>query len=338
MTRVCFRFLCLIAILASYTWLRADDNRPIYIEITELEPEHFQTGIRLPGSVPAYNQPELILPDGCESTPVPEYAGSSYSQYRSGMVYQSLRCEKGLEGQRIEVRYPLAQPALPTVVRIAFLGRKPITQVLTPDESSFDIPASETPSGVAVEYLRLGVHHIWAGIDHLLFVLCLLFIAGNFKRILLTVTGFTVAHSLTLGLSVIEVVQLSMKPVEVLIALSVVFLAVEVCKGRRENLTWRFPMIISILFGLLHGLGFAAALNQVGLPEFELMTGLLFCNLGIEAGQILFVALVVVLLALAEWIGRRMSIDATAAYLQKIVGYGAGCLAMVWFLERLFTN
>ena len=125
----------------------------------------------------------------------------------------------------------------------------------------------KTPSrfSVAQTYAGLGIKHILLGFDHLLFLICLLFIAGTGKRIFITITGFTLAHSLTLVLSALNIVKLSIAPVEAIIALSIVFLATEIAKGRRNTLTWRYPVTVSASFGLLHGFGFAAVLNEIGL-------------------------------------------------------------------------
>ncbi|MCZ6871400.1 MAG: HupE/UreJ family protein, partial [Gammaproteobacteria bacterium] len=125
-------------------------------------------------------------------------------------------------------------------------------------------------------------------------------------------------------------------PIEVAIALSVVFLASEVARGRRDNLTWRFPITVSSVFGLLHGLGFAAVLNEIGLPHTELVTGLLFFNLGVEMGQILFAILVVVGISLLKRVARsRGSEDRMERGLQMVMGYGAGSLAAFWVFERV---
>ena len=315
----------------------ADDNRPVYIEITELEHGHYQVGLRLPSSIPSFNQPDLIVSGACSDSPLIGSGASSDFISQVGMTYRIWQCEEGLSGQTLKVQYPQAQPALPTVLRVSFFSGQTHTQVLAPGENQFLFPEAETKSNVARDYLRLGIHHIWAGTDHLLFVLCLIFIAASFRRILVTITGFTLAHSITLALSALEVVHLRPPPIEALIALSVVFLATEVCKGRRENLTWRFPFVVSIAFGLLHGLGFAAALNQIGLPNIELVTGLLFFNLGVEVGQVLFVILIVVLLAFIKKGAQFFGEIEIEQKLQRVVGYAAGCLATLWFFERVFS-
>ena len=179
-----------------------------------------------------------------------------------------------------------------------------------------------------MQYTRLGIEHIWTGFDHLLFVLCLIWIAGTWRRILITITGFTLAHSITLALAALEIVRLPVPPIEAVIALSVMFLAVEITRGRRNNLTWNYPVAVSSSFGLLHGLGFAAVLNEIGLPRTELLTGLVCFNIGVEVGQVLFALGVVLVLQLVNQWARFAVVGQTA------VGYFVGGIATYWFFER----
>ena len=162
--------------------------------------------------------------------------------------------------------------------------------VMEPDQTRWKIPARETPGGVAADYFELGVRHILSGVDHLLFLMCLLIISATWRRILITVTGFTLAHSLTLALSALGFIQMPVAAVEAIIALSILFVATEIARNRRDTLTWRHPITVSSSFGLLHGMGFAAALSATGLPQTEITTALLFFNLGVEAGQLLAIA------------------------------------------------
>jgi hypothetical protein len=311
----------------------ADDNRPLYVEITELQPHKYRVGIRVPPSIPPFNQPSVILPDSC--VPQIDAAGRATPRIDIGITYQNYNCEAELAGQTIEIHFPHSQ-TVATVIRITLENGLSHTTVLAPGESRWRVPETETRSSVARDYLRLGVHHIWAGNDHLLFLICLIFIAGSFGRILVTITGFTVAHSLTLALSALGVVRLPVAPIEAAIALSVVFLATEVSKGRRESLTWRYPITVSSLFGLLHGLGFAAVLNEIGLPQAELVTGLLFFNVGVEIGQVAFAVVVMAAFALLHRAARYSSKEVRFELgLQKIMGYAAGCLAAFWLFERV---
>src|SRR5262249_35013809 len=149
---------------------------------------------------------------------------------------------------------------------------------------------------VAIGYLKLGVEHIWQGIDHLLFVTGVLVLARTRRRVVLAITGFTLAHSLTLCASVLGLVRLPVPPVEAAIALSILFLAREIARPDPYGIAHRFPIAVSSIFGLLHGFGFAAALREVGLPPRELALGLLSFNLGVEIGQLAFIAVMVAIL------------------------------------------
>ena len=208
--------------------------------------------------------------------------------------------------------------------------------LLTPSSPAFVVESSPTFASVAMTYLILGFQHIWEGIDHLLFVACLMFIARTWRRILVTITGFTIAHSITLALAALEVVSVPVPPVEATIALSIVFLAVEIAKDKRDSLTWRYPVAVSASFGLLHGFGFASALGAIGLPQTEIPAALLFFNVGVELGQIMFVAtllgLVGVLYLIVKMKGRR-DVEWMLS-LQRPVAYAIGTVAMYWTTER----
>jgi hypothetical protein len=178
----------------------------------------------------------------------------------------------------------------------------------------------------------LGGEHILLGIDHLLFVLGLLLIVRNLAALVMTVTAFTVAHSITLAASVFGLVPLERGAIEAAIALSIVMLAREIVVADRGvvHLTHRMPWLVAFVFGLLHGLGFAGALGEIGLPERAIPLALLFFNLGVEAGQLAFV---LVLLALHRIAGRWL--ETRLARMRPAMGYALGALATLWFFERL---
>jgi hydrogenase/urease accessory protein HupE len=186
---------------------------------------------------------------------------------------------------------------------------------------------------VGAEYLLLGFDHILAGVDHLVFVLGLTLIVGGGWRLVKTITAFTVAHSITLALSTLGHVRVSHAPVEAAIALSIVFLARELLLMRRgqPGLTSRAPWLVAFAFGLLHGLGFAGALREIGLPQGDIPLALLAFNIGVEAGQLAFVAVVLALLA----IGRRISSDTLPKWLGQVPAYAIGTVAAFWTLERI---
>jgi hydrogenase/urease accessory protein HupE len=196
---------------------------------------------------------------------------------------------------------------------------------------------------VASEYTALGFKHIWLGIDHLLFVAGLLLLAQRPRKILYAITGFTIAHSITLSMATLDMVRVPIALVEAMIALSVFFLAVEITRNNVESFSHRFPIVISFVFGLLHGFGFASVLGEFHLPEQEIVVGLLFFNLGVELGQIAFIAIVSLLFIAWKMLGRRMKGASSApnffpsgfTNLQVKVGsYVLGIPAGFWFIER----
>jgi len=191
---------------------------------------------------------------------------------------------------------------------------------------------SQSRWGVASTYLFLGTEHILLGIDHLLFVLGLLLLVRGFMPLVKTVTAFTVAHSLTLGASVLGYIPLDRSAIEATIALSIVLLAREIVVADRGvvHLTQRKPWLVAFVFGLLHGLGFAGALGEIGLPDTAIPLALLFFNLGVEAGQLLFVLLLLAVHRLLKDV-----IRARLPKMEPILGYALGALATLWFFERL---
>lgn len=183
----------------------------------------------------------------------------------------------------------------------------------------------------ATRYTSLGIEHILLGIDHLLFVLGLLLIVRGPWMLVKTITAFTVAHSVTLGLATLGFVHVPPRPVEAAIALSIVFLAVEIIHGRqgREGLAFRFPWVVAFSFGLLHGFGFAGALSDVGLPPQEIPIALLFFNIGVEVGQLVFVLAVIIVI----WLFKKLKIP-KMSMAEPVTAYSIGTLAMYWFLQR----
>ncbi len=183
----------------------------------------------------------------------------------------------------------------------------------------------------AKRYTELGIEHILLGIDHLLFVFGLLLLVRGTWMLIKTITAFTIAHSLTLALATLGFVNVPSAPVEAAIALSIVFLAVEILNGRRGkySLTHRQPWIVAFIFGLLHGLGFAGALSEIGLPPNEIPIALLFFNIGVEIGQLLFVAVI-----LAIWWALKNLRFIPPSWVEPIPTYALGTVAMFWFFER----
>ena len=165
---------------------------------------------------------------------------------------------------------------------------------------------------------------------------CLVLIAGTWRRILVTITGFTIAHSVTLTLAALELVHVPVPPIEVMIALSIVFLAREIACDRRDTLTWRYPIVVSSTFGLLHGFGFASALKDIGLPQTEIPAALLSFNVGVETGQLEFVATILFVFWLMTQALNMLKL-ASVHWLQRLekpVAYMVGGITMFWTLDR----
>jgi hypothetical protein len=178
------------------------------------------------------------------------------------------------------------------------------------------------------QYLGLGVEHIWFGVDHLLFLLGLLLLVHDWRIALYTVSAFTLAHSLTLVLAALDLVRVRAGPVEICIALSVLLLAIETTRGA-DAFTRRWPWLVALGFGLLHGLGFASALAEVGLPEHAVSLALLGFNLGVEVGQVTVVALV----ALGHMLSRSLPRARTA--LAGSATWVLGTCSVYWLLQRV---
>ncbi len=307
---------------------RAHESRPLYIEIEERAPSQFSVQWRTPPSVPSGNAPDVQLPAHCELL-------QGHAGHRR--VYQ---CAEELAEDQVAVRYPAFNPSISTLLRLTWYSGETHTVLGSPDQSTLSIPAKESRAGVARQYLRLGVRHILTGYDHLLFLICLLLIAGTGRRIFWTITGFTLAHSLTLVLSALGWVRVPVAPVEASIALSIVFVASEILRGDRTSLAYRHPIAVSSAFGLLHGFGFASALSETGLPQTEIPAALLFFNLGVEIGQLLFILGLILAYQLIKRAASAAGLSTEVlterlSRMQKPLLYVVGSLASFWMLQRI---
>ena len=305
---------------------QAHETRPGYLEIIQLDQDIYSVLWKVPAKG---NQLKLSMNVVFDKDV--EQVGRPAEFYSSGSYIRQwkIRCRQGLENTRIRVD-GLQSTLIDVLVRVELRNGAVQIVRLLPEEPSFVVQSTPSVAQLAKTYTVLGVKHILAGMDHLLFLLCLLAIAGTIKRILITITGFTLAHSVTLVLSSLGLVQLSVAPVEAIIALSIVFVATELAKGRRDTLTWKYPVAVASSFGLLHGFGFAAVLNEIGLPQTDLVAGLLFFNVGVELGQLIFVVLVVSAVKLTKY---YMSAP-MGLFGQKGMAYSVGTLASYWLFER----
>jgi len=320
------RCFALFFVLAAAT-AQAHDARPNYVQITETDLNTFSIMWKVPASMPGNALPYPTMPEGCtaDRQPAWQLTGGEY------LGQQMFRCDASLSGRKVGIEFPTINPSLSTLYKIRLANGENHLRILKPSETEWTVPDKENRFAVATEYTWLGVEHIWIGIDHLLFVLGLLLIVRGVGLLIKTITAFTLAHSVTLGLAALGFVRVPQAPVEAVIALSILFLATELVKQRRgeTGMAERYPWVVALCFGLLHGFGFAGALAEVGLPEHAIPVALLFFNVGVEIGQLLFIAAVLV----SGWAIRRATVTVPRWWM-RAVAYGIGSLAAFWVFER----
>ena len=306
---------------------------PPIVELRELDGGAARVRVLLSPTSPADEMPQVSLPAHC--TRVGEVTRRLTPERR----IHSWRADcghQGLFGHSITVSGPHGS-AVDSIVHAQGGEREPFTAVLSSSQPSLQLPGEADPGGrffeTVIAYLELGVEHILLGVDHLLFVLGLLLMVRGRGALLATITAFTLGHSVTLGLAVLGIVELRPAPVEAVIALSIVFLAREVARGRgSSSLASTRPWLIAAGFGLLHGFGFAGALSELGVPEGAIPLSLAAFNVGVELGQLLFVAVILLALDLL----RRLGLANSRGW-RMAPAYAMGIVGGLWVLERVAT-
>ena len=310
----------------------ADEFRPAYLQLRQLDATTYEVLWKLPAldeSTTLKLRPQF--PPGTQDvTPL-------RSSYAVGTAVQRWRVQAdgGLVGKAIEFQN-LAASRIDVLVRVERSdGTAQVGRVL-PLAPRFVVTASPGAFEVAQTYTVLGIEHILTGFDHLLFVLALLILVQGARRLIATITAFTLAHSLTLFAATLGWLNVPGRPVEAVIALSIVFVAGEIVHARqgRPGLTQRYPWIVAFTFGLLHGLGFAGALAEVGLPPLSIPMALLFFNVGVEIGQLIFIAVVLTVMASARWFARNLKLS-PPSWLWRLPPYAIGGIASFWVVQRV---
>jgi hydrogenase/urease accessory protein HupE len=307
----------------------AHSFEPALLDIRERAPGIFDVQWRSPGPASgslALGAADLApqLPAHCrvETTGPSSWHADCGAQGLRGAVLSV----HGIEASRIDV-----------IVRITWRDGGTVTGAVHASAPEFVVPGghgtldSSTIARVAWSYLGLGAQHILLGYDHLLFVLGLMLLVDSWRMLLKTISAFTIAHSLTLAAAILGLVHVPPAPVEALIAVSIVLLALELTRSpdAPPTLTRRYPWLVAFVFGLLHGLGFAGALTEIGIPPDRIALALLSFNLGVEAGQLAFVLVMLAPLALAQRLTRRWP------QARLVPAYAIGALAMAWTFERV---
>jgi hydrogenase/urease accessory protein HupE len=317
----------LVLLLCSAVPVLAHELRPAYLELHEDKAGEF----RVLWKTPMRGEMRLALSPAFSARTANLTPVTTRHTDNAAVQTWRLRAIEPLRGQSVRIA-GLAGTMTDALVRMEFADGSTWVKRLTAAAPAAEIPARPGGWFVVGEYLKLGVEHILTGIDHLLFVLALLLITHGGWRLVKTVSAFTVSHSITLTAATLGFVHMPPQPVEAIIALSIVFVAVEIVQEYRARvgIAARAPWVVAFIFGLLHGLGFAGGLSEVGLPAGHIPTALLFFSAGVETGHLLFVAAVLSLLAL----GRRVGV-AVPRWAKFVPPYAIGSVAMFWVIQRI---
>ncbi|WKK67427.1 HupE/UreJ family protein [Lutimonas zeaxanthinifaciens] len=300
--------------------------RPAYLQIIQVSENSYEVFWKVPSMGDAVPKIQPVFPSSfsIENLKTPNQIPGSV------IYYYLIRSEESLQGKELYIK-GLDKTLIDVLVTVTYLNGEKATLLLQADKDSSLIPGQTSAMGVVKTYTILGIEHILLGIDHLLFVLALIMITKGKWKILKTITAFTIAHSITLSLAALGYVDFPGAPVEAVIALSIVFLALEILKNinGEQTLTSKKPWIVAFSFGLLHGFGFAGALSDIGLPQQEIPLALAFFNVGVELGQLIFVVFVLGLIKLLSLYKNW------PVYSKKIPAYAIGSLAAFWMIQRV---
>lgn len=333
MTRLCALAL-LIWTMASGA-VSAHALQPGFLDISAMGGNAWRVYWKVPTAGAGMLPMEAVLPETCDTRrpEAMEFDGSAFS------TVWVARCPDGLTGGTILIE-GLERTQTDVLVRYETTPGETASQRLTAATTSFTVPEPQGKLGILSTYFSLGVAHILQGVDHLMFVFALILLIRDRRQLFWSITAFTAAHSISLGAASLGWIIVPAPPVEAVVALSIMFLAAELLQPDRRSgldLSRRLPWVVAFVFGLLHGLGFARALLDVGLPEGEVPLALFAFNLGVEAGQLMFVALVLAagacLARLYPWLVRSLSTPRGTGL--GVLGYAMGGIAAVWFIERV---
>ena len=317
-----------IIYIASIGTSFADEIRPAYLEIKENTSNLYSVLWKVPSKGDKKLSLQPRLPNNCieKTQATTQRVNASYIQ--RWMVV----CENGLQNKVVSIT-DLELTNTDVLLHLEFINGTSHTTQLTPSNRFYTVPEEASTLQVIKTYTWLGVEHILLGFDHLLFVFALLLIVSNGRRLLLTITAFTVAHSITLVGATLGFFHVPQQPVEAVIALSILFLAVEITHGRQGQPGYaaRWPWLVALIFGLLHGFGFAGALAEIGLPQQSIPMALIFFNVGVEIGQLVFVLVVVLL----TWLLHQLNQQKILKRAETVVVYSIGGLSSFWLFERI---
>ena len=305
----------------------AHEIRPAYLEIREVNANRIEIFWKQPisGETGIYLSPVLSSGWLTDSASVNSSSGAA-------LIRQwKIKTTQTVAGQTLTID-GLRNTITDVLVHIVFADGTNITRIIRPSDPTLFIIKSQQSALPVLDYLRLGIEHILFGIDHLLFVLALILIVKGKRRLIKTITAFTIAHSITLAAATLGWVHIPSAPVEAVIALSIIFLAVELVNYYRGKAVFssHYPWVVAFIFGLLHGFGFAGALANVGLPQHDIPLTLFLFNVGVETGQLIFIFIAMMVI----WIIKKLFKN-LPSWSRWIPPYAIGCMAAFWFFQRL---
>jgi hydrogenase/urease accessory protein HupE len=306
--------------------VNAHEVRPAYLQIEQTGENSFHVVWKIPATGMAVPKIYLELPENWKMT-------SNNASLISNALRQEWNYELNDNIHGGEITFDgLQNTIMDVLVTIKLLNGVKFSGLVKPKRPIYVIPDTPSVWNISKTYLKLGIEHILFGFDHLLFVLALVLITFGGWRIVKTITAFTIAHSITLSLAALGFVHMPSASIEAVIALSIVFLAVELVhftKGR-VGLTAKYPWVVAFIFGLLHGFGFAGALTELGLPQTDIPFALAFFNIGVELGQLVFVMVILVIIFLVNKIKMKPK-----KWVKLVPAYSIGIIATMWCFERV---
>ncbi len=324
------RWAFLALLLALCAPLGAHEVRPGYLELTARDHGLVAVVFKQPLNAGRLLPLDPMLDPACAESDRPHEFEDTGTALIERWELDCSGAEQTLLGRRLWIE-GLDRTLTDAMLTVRLADGTELTTLLRPDGEPFEI--SRDAEVGAWAYLELGIEHLLFGFDHILFVIGMVLYVRRPWQIVQVVTSFTVAHSITLALSSLGLVRLRQTPVEVVIALSILFLAVELAKpdAERSPLTSKRPWLVAFGFGLLHGFGFAGALAEIGLPQSAAALALFLFNVGVEIGQLMIVAAMMVAMALLARSGLQ-----PGGPLTRLSVLFLGVLSAYWFLERLF--
>ncbi|AQS39144.1 HupE / UreJ protein [Shewanella psychrophila] len=326
--------LLAIPLIMHASIVEADEIRPAYLELTQLDNTSFKITWKLPRKETRVLKLSPEFPDNCTKLERIHRVHTASAD----ISHWSIQCDGGLADKTVSIP-ELANTTTDILIRVQHLNGATQMARLTPVNTSFVIESAAESSNAEVikVYTLLGIEHILLGFDHLLFVFALLLIIKDRRRLIGAITAFTLAHSITLALASLGIASIALPPVEAVIALSILFLAVEIIHGQKGKvgIAERSPWMVAFIFGLLHGFGFAGALAEIGLPQNAIPLALLFFNVGVELGQLAFVAAVLIAGGISlRWVNLGWISPHSRSQALTLMAYGIGGLSAFWVIER----